>query len=286
MRKQSQIIQKYGKTFYWASFFLEKSVKLRLFSIYAFCRKVDDLVDENNTSDNYIKNNFHKIRKEFDGLEKKFHPSKEVVNEFMLGQQSDLSHKQPKSIDELIVYCYRVAGVVGLMVCDALEVRDPKKRYFAIDLGIAMQLTNISRDIHEDSAMGRVYLPQSLVGKLKASDVNIPDKEIFKKIDLCQKKLLNLANEYYDSAEIAIPFLPGKASLTIKIASKLYQEIGKKIIKKNISYIAGRVFVTKYEKLKITLINIFSNNKSYNELIIHKIKMHSAIRQLPGAHKT
>ena len=285
MKKQVQIIQKYGKTFYWASFFLEKSIKLRLFSIYAFCRRIDDLVDGNEKNQNKnFKDNFHKKIEEFVKLEKKFYPKKAIVNQFMLGQQSDLAHTQPKSLDELIVYCYRVAGIVGLMVCDALEVKDIKIRQYAIDLGIAMQLTNICRDIKEDAAMGRIYLPQALVGKLKANQLNIPNKKIFTKIQSCQKSLLSLADKYYTSAENAIPFLPGKTSLAIRIASKLYQAIGKKIIHKKISYLESRVFITKIEKLKITLINVLSSKKSNNKLSTHNAKLHSAIQNLPGAN--
>ena len=285
MKKQVQIIQKYGKTFYWASFFLEKSIKLRLFSIYAFCRRIDDLVDGNKKNQNKnFKDNFHKKIEEFVNLEKKFYPKKAIVNQFMLGQQSDLVHTQPKSLDELIVYCYRVAGIVGLMVCDALEVKDIKIRQYAIDLGIAMQLTNICRDIKEDAAMGRIYLPQALVGKLKANQLNIPNKKIFTKIQSCQKLLLSLADKYYASAENAIPFLPGKTSLAIRIASKLYQAIGKKIVHKKISYLESRVFITRIEKLKITLINVLSSKKSDNKLSIHNAELHSAIQNLPGAN--
>ena len=287
MKKQVQIIQKYGKTFYWASFFLEESIKVRLFSIYAFCRRIDDLVDGSEKKLNKnLKKNFHKRIEEFIDLEKKFYPTKEIMNEFMLGQQSDLSHTQPKSLDELIIYCYRVAGVVGLMVCDVLEVRDIKIRQYAIDLGIAMQLTNICRDIKEDSVMGRIYLPQTIVGKLRANQVNAPNKYIYKKIQSCQKTLLNLADEYYSSAEFAIPFLPGKTSLAIRIASKLYQAIGKKIINKKISYLDSRVFITKMEKLKITLINILTSKKSYNKLSIHNAELHSAIQNLPGVNNS
>ena len=271
MKKQVQIIQKYGKTFYWASFFLEKSIKLRLFSIYAFCRRIDDLVDgDEKNQDKNFKENFYKKIEEF-------------VN---LGQQSDLSHNQPKSIDELIVYCYRVAGIVGLMVCDALEVKNIKIRHYAIDLGIAMQLTNICRDIKEDAAMGRIYLPQNLVGNLRANQVNIPNKKIFKKIQSCQKSLLILADKYYASAQNAIPFLPGNTSLAIRIASKLYQAIGKKIINKKISYLESRVFITKIEKLKITLTNILTSKKSYNKLSIHNTELHGAIQNLPGANNS
>jgi len=287
MKKQVQIIQKYGKTFYWASFFLEKSIKLRLFSIYAFCRRIDDLVDGNKKNQNKnFKDNFHKKIEEFVNLEKKFYPTKAIVNQFMLGQQSDLSHTQPKSLDELIVYCYRVAGIVGLMVCDALEVKNIKIRQYAIDLGIAMQLTNICRDIKEDAVMGRIYLPQNLVGNLRANQVNIPSKKIFKKIQSCQKSLLILADKYYASAENAIPFLPGNTSLAIIIASKLYQAIGKKIINKKISYLDCRVFITKIEKLKITLTNILTSKKSYNKLSIHNAELHSAIQNLPGANNS
>ena len=286
MKKQVQIIQKYGKTFYWASFFLEKSIKLRLFSIYAFCRRIDDLVDGNKKNQyKNFKDNFHKKIEEFVNLEKKFYPTKAIVNQFMLGQQSDLSHTQPKSIDELIVYCYRVAGAVGLMICDALEIKNIKIRQYAIDLGIAMQLTNICRDIKEDAVMGRIYLPQDLVGNLRANQVNSPNKKIFEKIQFCQKSLLILADKYYISAENAIPFLPGKTSLAIRIASKLYQAIGNKIINKKISYLDSRVFITKIEKFKITLINILFSNKSYNKLSIHDAELHSAIQNLPGANK-
>ena len=287
MKKQVQIIQKYGKTFYWASFFLEKSIKLRLFSIYAFCRRIDDLVDGNEKNQNKnFKDNFHKKIEEFVNLEKKFYPTKAIVNQFMLGQESDLSHTQPKSLDELIVYCYRVAGIVGLMVCDALEVKNIKIRQYAIDLGIAMQLTNICRDIKEDAAMGRIYLPQDLVGNLRANQVNIPNKKIFEKIQSCQESLLILADKYYTSAENAIPFLPGNTPLAIRIASKLYQGIGKKIINKKISYLDSRVFTTKIEKLKITLTNILTSKKSYNKLSIHNAKLHSAIQNLPGVNNS
>ena len=284
MKKQAQIIQKYGKTFYWASFLLEKKIKLRLFSIYAFCRKIDDMVDNNNKELNKnLKKDFHKKIEGFVGLEKKFNPSKEIMNQFILGQKSDLSHKQPRSINELTIYCYRVAGIVGLMVCDALEIKDINIRRYAIDLGIAMQLTNICRDIKEDSVIGRVYLPQNLVGNLKARDIEIPNKNAYKKIKLCQNTLLHLADDYYASAELAIPLLPGRTSLAIRIASKLYQAIGRKISNKNISYLDGRVFVTKYEKLKITFVNILP--KKYPiQLNSHNKKLHTAIMNLPGAH--
>ena len=282
MKNQAQIIQQHGKTFYWASFFLEKTVRSRLFSIYAFCRKVDDIVDTNKKKSI---NNFNKNLEEFTNLEKRFRPSKEIITQFIIGQQSDLSHTQPKTIDELIIYCYRVAGIVGLMVCDALEVKDIKLRHYAIDLGIAMQLTNICRDIKEDANMERVYLPESMIGKIKPKKVNIPSKDILENIEMCQKKLLDLADDYYASAEYAIPFLPGKTSFAIRVAANIYQAIGKKIINNNISYIGDRVFVNNYEKLKITFFNIFSKEKSSNKLKTHNKKLHYAIKNLPGANK-
>ncbi|MDG2252115.1 MAG: squalene/phytoene synthase family protein [Methylophilaceae bacterium] len=284
MKNQAQIIKKYGKTFYWASFFLEKKFKLRLFSIYAFCREIDDMVDNKKEKDNYIKKNFQKKIEGFKGSKKSINSSKEIIGQFILGQKGDLSHKQPKSLNELTIYCYRVAGIVGLMVCDALNVKDIKIRHYAIDLGIAMQLTNICRDIKEDSHMGRVYLPQNLVGKLKAGEVEFPNENDYKKIKVCQNKLLKIADDYYASAEHAIPFLPGRTSLAIKIAAKLYQAIGKKIINNDISYLKGRAFITKYEKLKITLTNIISINKTPTKINTHNKRLHAAIMNLPGAH--
>ena len=143
-----------------------------MFAVYALCRRLDDLVDTSNqsskakeeiskiislTNNNRPKENFE----EFKGIDLNLHPKQNIINQFLKGQFSDLEFKQPIDLSQLLKYCYRVAGVVGLMICDVLDIHDAKLRYFAIDFGIAMQLTNICRDIKEDAQIGRIYVPKS-----------------------------------------------------------------------------------------------------------------------------
>ena len=169
MTDYSYVMKNHGKTFFWATAFLEKKTANNLYSVYAFCRRIDDLIDENPSSDTSYKDfltaktawDESKYTGAFDELksiDEDFLPREEVLKEFLKGQTSDISHKQPDNINELLIYCYRVAGAVGLMVCDVIGIKDTRLKYFAIDLGIAMQLTNISRDVVEDSKINRFYI--------------------------------------------------------------------------------------------------------------------------------
>ena len=150
----NEIIYKSSKSFFWASKFLSEEILQKVINIYSFCRIHDDLVDENIEATD---------KKEIELLEQKIKSygiSGDVISELIKGINSDINFQRYKNNAALIKYCYRVAGIVGLMMIKALKIKNIEASYYAFDLGIAMQLTNISRDIMEDFSKKRIYLPE------------------------------------------------------------------------------------------------------------------------------
>ncbi len=294
--KNNLLMRKHGKTFYWASFFLDKSKMQAIYSIYSFCRKVDDMVDEAKNPDiakkrllifmeAWKKGKSHHVINLLSDIPKENWPNQKLVKNFLNGQISDIKFSSFKSEKSLIIYCYQVAGTVGLMVCDIFGVKDKKMRYFAIDLGIAMQLVNISRDIYEDSLRNRVYLPESLIGKYSAKEIANPNKETARKIDEARKKIIKLANIYFDSASRAIDHLPKGASLAVKLASALYQQIGYQLMNAQYVHNEKRCYVSNFSKLLITLGIITKYLTSFKEeMKAHNENLHKFIHNLPDAH--
>ncbi len=294
--KNNLLMRKHGKTFYWASFFLDKSKMQAIYSIYSFCRKVDDMVDEAKNRDiakkrllifmeAWKRGKSHPVINLLSDIPRENWPNQKLVKNFLNGQISDIKFSSFKSEKSLIIYCYQVAGTVGLMVCDIFGVKDKKMRYFAIDLGIAMQLVNISRDIYEDSLRNRVYLPESLIGKYSAKEIANPNKEAARKIDEARKKIIKLANIYFDSASRAIDHLPKGASLAVKLASALYQQIGYQLMKAQYVHNEKRCYVSNFSKLLITLGIITKYLTSFKEeMKAHNENLHKFIHNLPDAH--
>ena len=293
MTNYSHVMKNHGKTFFWATAFLEKKTANNLYSIYAFCRRIDDLIDKNPNHDTSYKDFFaaksawdkDKYTGAFDELkniDKEYLPREDILKEFLIGQTSDISHKQPDNINELLIYCYRVAGAVGLMVCDVIGIKDPRLKYFAIDLGIAMQLTNICRDVNEDASINRIYLPKDMIN-IELENYKNPTKQEINKINSARNALLNLANKYYQSGEKGIAHLPPRTARAVFVASKLYQNIGIKILNRKVSYESYRVYLNVFEKLLITIKLIFKLNKKKN-IDNHNEMLHSSLIKLPDVH--
>jgi phytoene synthase len=227
----------------------------------------------------------HSIIEVLKNIPKENWPNQKLVEIFLNGQMSDIKFTSFKSDKALIIYCYQVAGTVGLMVCDIFGVKDKKMRYFAIDLGIAMQLVNISRDIYEDSLRNRIYLPESLIGKYTPNEIAKPTKKTSAKIDLAREKIIHLANIYFASASQAIDHLPKGAALAVKLASALYQQIGFQLIHTRYQHNERRCYVTSFSKLLITLniiakflITFKANLKPHNK------NLHKFLLTLPDSH--
>ena len=167
----NNLIKKHAKSFYWASFFLSNPVFNKCSTLYNFCRTLDDIVDDNKKleikrekflkfkKDFINKNNDNQIIKEMWSIIDEEKISEQVVMDLFNGVQTDLEEKvKINSKKELLIYSYRDAGTVGLMMSKILKVNNKEALKGAVDLGIAMQLTNIARDVCEDKARNRQYV--------------------------------------------------------------------------------------------------------------------------------
>jgi len=290
MIKSKAIIKKYGKSFFWASKFLDRQSIELIYPIYHLCREIDDMVDEGDSKIG-LKNLKHiEENLSVDFLYQKFpyleaipkdqFPKMEYIQEFINGQFSDLKFQQPKDMDDLIKYCYRVAGVVGLMLCDVLNIEDKKLKLYAIDLGIGMQLVNIARDIKEDAENERIYLPQSLIGEQHHKSI-IENIDLQDLVNLERNNLIEISSSYFRSSDKAFEFLPKQIGYTFRLASILYEGIGVKILTKKHHFMYGRVYLSKFEKLKLTLFSLFERNPKFDQLPKHNKRLHIGINKLP-----
>jgi len=241
----------YAKSFSWAGFFLPKKTYDKCSALYDFCRTVDNLADENNSLT--IKTaNFLKFKSEFNNknlmnpiiknmweLIDEFKISLKIINDLFDGIETDLNEKVVlNNKKDLLIYSYRVAGTVGLMMAKILKVKNKDALKAAINLGIAMQLTNISRDVIEDKMNNRFYINDD--------------------IDVI-KSTINLSNIFYDISFWAIREIPLSFRFSILVARRVYKRIGYKISKKNtfLEYqSAKKIYVTKIEKVYETAMSI------------------------------
>ena len=263
-------ISQHSKTFSFASIFLPNKIKYDVYKMYQFCRSYDDSADKDVTvPDKKYETELNKL-----GINKK------ALEQLKIGIDSDRNFNRFIGMDDLIVYSYRVAGCVGIMMCDVLNVENDKDKYYAIDLGIAMQITNICRDVFEDATNKRIYIPKEIMPN---DDLNsIDNQEIFKYV--C--KLHDFAEEYYSSALNGITSIPLKSRFSILLALRLYQAIGRKILSNENLFFKQTINTTLLEKLKIFLKCIFEFffcflfrfKKNHNS------ELHSSLTGLPFIH--
>jgi 15-cis-phytoene synthase len=242
----------YAKSFNWAGFFLPKQTYLKCSALYDFCRVADNIADSNEAIEiKKIKfldfqNNFNNqkdddpIIKNMWQLIEEFNIPIKVVQDLLDGINSDIQenikiHKKK----DLLIYSYRVAGTVGLMMAKILRVNKKNSLKSAIDLGIAMQLTNISRDVVEDLNYGRSYI-----------DLN------FEQI----RSTIKLSENYYENSFYSIKEIPFAFRFAILVARRVYRKIGYKILnKQNLENYkkSGKIYVSNFEKIIETLLSIF-----------------------------
>jgi phytoene synthase len=285
-----QILARHGKSFYWASLFLGSQLTESCAQLYQFCRFVDDLADGDLPN---REESLEDIRARLEGSDR--NAGAEVEAFMQLAKDHNipliaarelldgmLKDQQPTAVSdeaELLRYCHAVAGTVGLMMCRVLNCKEQRADSFAIDLGIAMQLTNISRDILEDANMGRRYLPASWID-LPAVVIANADIACQQPVADATKRMLNLAEDYYQSALLGIQLLPLRSRLSITVALRVYRQIGWVLTRRGIPWWQGRVFVSKSEKMLLSL-------RSLIDLIpvkvpAHKKALHQYLQGLAG----
>ena len=242
----------YAKSFNWAGFFLPKKTYKNCSYLYDFCRVVDNIADDEDEIE-IKKIKFQKFVNDFKqknfedpviqnmwNIIHEFNISLEIIYDLFDGIESDI--KENVKIDtrkDLLIYCYRVAGTVGLMMAKILKVSKKQSLKSAIDLGIAMQLTNISRDVIEDSKKNRSYINGN-----------------FEEIN----STIKLADTFYKNSFYSIREIPLSFRFSILVARRVYRKIGYKILKKktfeNYSK-SGKIYVSNFEKVLETILSIY-----------------------------
>ena len=241
----------YAKSFNWAGFFLPKETYKKCSALYDFCRVVDNIADDSEKieikekkfyqfENDFNQKNFENpIIKNMWDLIEDFNISLKIVQDLLVGIKSDIKDKvKLNSKKDLLIYSYRVAGTVGLMMAKILKVNKKSSLKSAIDLGIAMQLTNISRDVIEDSKNNRFYI-----------DGN------FEEIS----STINLADTFYKNSFYSIKDIPISFRFSILVARRVYRKIGHKILnKKNLENYqnSGKIYVSNTEKILETFLSI------------------------------
>ncbi len=256
-------IKSEGKSFYWASFFLPKKNRIAASRLYSICRYLDDVADNSKLdTSSQIKNIFNQIKEnessEINIFFKKNNINLGILKDLIDGLISDQQNVRVTDEKELIDYSYKVAGTVGLMMLPIINTKDAEARKHAIDLGIAMQLTNIARDVYEDAKMNRLYLPKEWLGQVSISDLidNKLDDQKKKLIELSIKNLIELSDKFYANGFSGMKFIPLRTRLAIFFAAKIYKGIGEKIKSGGYVYKLERIYLNKLEKLWITIISI------------------------------
>jgi phytoene synthase len=254
-----------GKTFYWASFFLGKEKAALAALLYSGCRQLDDIADNNSGDKDAIRLTLTTIQREILKAETTdIHSASALfrylidahgldaaaVNILLDGMIQDTCPVRFTDQQALDSYCYRVAGTVGIMMCAVLGVRDTNALPFAIDLGIAMQLTNVSRDVLEDAGVGRRYLPVEIaVESLACASVDTRD-QVARVIDL----QLERAESFYESGIAGLAYLPNGSRIAIYLAAILYRAIGRQLRQNICNWWQGRTVISKQQKLLLTLL--------------------------------
>ena len=252
MVNNQSLISKHAKSFNWAGFFLSKETFSKCSVLYDFCRSIDDIVDGDETlsirqkkfvefKSNFTnKNSSNSIIKNIHVLLESENISKKIVEDLFDGIESDLKPTVVISnTKNLLIYSYRVAGTVGLMMAKILKVKDVYALKGAIDLGIAMQLTNIARDVIEDKKKNRSYIKHNLNSI---------------------KEVIEIADTFYKSSFVAIKYIPVVSRFAIIVARRVYKKIGDNVLKiENIEKYnnAGKTYVSNVEKFFETFLSVY-----------------------------
>jgi len=265
----------HAKSFYFAAKFLPKHKQKAVYPIYAFCRHVDDEIDEIGDGDeaeavksvekwkanlnNIYENKFDKQRTTNNEQTQVFIAFQDVLQTYQIPQNlpleliqgvlMDTTTKRYETFEELYVYCYRVASTVGLMSSEILGYSDKIALEYAEAMGIGMQLTNILRDVKEDAEIGRIYIPQEDLRRFNISEEQIFARKFDENFRQMMKFQVERAREYYEKGEKGIPLLEKDSRFTVLLASRIYAKILDKIENLDYNVFSARAHTNKSQKL-------------------------------------
>lgn len=267
----------YSKSFYLSSAMLPKEKRWDTYALYSFCRYADNIVDNprNRPAEllveevDYVAKELkigyergeseHPILKPFIDVARKHGIPIKYALELLEGVKMDLQRNRYETYDDLYLFAYRVAGTVGLMMSYIIGFKSPETLKYAEKLGIAMQLTNILRDVQEDKNMNRIYLP---LDELKA--YGLTEDDLFRENMSDQMRAfmsfqIKRAHNYYKKAQPGVKMLSRDSQYSIYAAGRIYRGILYKIEARNYNPFLGRVFVRQSKKLLILFNELFKS---------------------------
>lgn len=263
MNAASEIIHQHSRSFSLAARFLPRRVRWDVIALYAWCRTVDDVVDVAGGAGQEAIDRLAILKSDVLALvagQPTCDPASKWIEplicsgrinprhaiELIEGMEMDCQGFRPGSMADLERYCYHVAGTVGLMMAQLMGTRDPAAHKPAVALGIAMQLTNIARDVREDALRGRSYLPDIL--SPLSSDASCVQNSV--------AKLLQLAEEQYAIATTGIRYLPRDCRSAVGIALRVYREIGREVVRQGIPVLDRRVAISRLRLLRVAAVGV------------------------------
>lgn len=300
LREQSRaVMERHARTFSLAARFLPPAARDDAALLYAFCRRVDDIADEDPDPEHArallrgMQADLRAGRSEDPDVRALLSMSArqdlplEAAIELIEGACSDLRPRLRIADDaELLLYAYRVAGTVGLLMSRLIGVRDEAALPHAVDLGIAMQITNICRDVLEDAGRDRVYLPASRLLAAGVEPAALARGEVDGgRIAPVVRDLLDLAERYYASAERGMIHIPWRSRVAIRIASRVYRAIGRRLRARGCDPLQGRTVVPFAMKAAWTLQALATSLlPGWPLRSRHEARLHRLLPSLPGAN--
>lgn len=266
------MIKKGSKSFALAAKLFDPETRDAAFFLYGWCRYCDDQIDDTGKTENQeelakrvkaLKDNTHSAFSFARQREPVFVALQYIVHrygipvhyalELIEGMAMDARGTRYSTLKELLLYCYRVAGTVGLMMSHVMGLRDESALKHAADLGIGMQLTNIVRDIIEDAGMGRIYLPLSWLQEAQIPAAQIAAPEHREKLAMLSLRLLREADRYYRSGDAGLWYLSFRSACAVSAARQVYSEIGSLLLRKGARAWDERTYVTGPRKMWVVL---------------------------------
>ena len=255
---------KSGSSFYYSFMFLPPDKRRAITALYAFCREVDDVVDENSDENVartmlawwrsevtavYTGTPQHPVTRALIPVIKQFNLPQEHFHAIIDGMEMDLQQHQYADFEALQVYCYRVASVVGLLAAEIFGYTDRNTLKYAHDLGLAFQLTNIIRDVGEDARRGRIYLPLSELALFGVHVNDILDNKESENFQKLMQFQIDRAHRYYEQALGQLPATDRKVQRTGLIMAAIYRATLEEINASGCHVLKERISLTPLRKL-------------------------------------
>jgi 15-cis-phytoene synthase len=260
-------IEQHSKSFAMAAKLLPEDVRYAAVVLYAYCRRTDDMIDlcpepeqaaqleqlRAELSEIYAgKPQSDPLLVRFQKVVQQYAVPRVYLDELLLGMRMDTENVRYRTMEDLLLYAYRVAGVVGLMMCHVMGVRETSALRHAAHLGMAMQLSNIARDVHEDWERGRLYIPEALLDAPLQPQLGEPlPRAAAQSLARATERLLQQADEFYRSGDDGVKYLSFRCGIAIRAARLVYSEISTRVREQGCDPFAPRAVVSRGRKLAL-----------------------------------